>query len=129
MRSIALILILTLLSGCATSADRRPSVDANVLIGSWQVDLRPRPGDPAYFQEFVISSVDGNRFRGSFYGTEVTQARINTDWGAVRIAFVTADGSGQYHHSATLVGDRLQGLSNATGRDFLSYWSARRQSQ
>lgn len=126
MRRLALTFILTLLTGCATSAIRSPSVDANALIGSWQVDLRPRPGAPAYYQEFVVSAVDGNRFIGSFYGAEVSQARINTEWGAVRIAFVTADGSGQYHHSATLIGDRLEGLTNATGRDFLSYWSAQR---
>jgi hypothetical protein len=39
-------------------------------------------------------------------------------------AFVTADGSGPYNHSAVLWDGRLEGLTNSTGRDFLSYWSA-----
>ena len=68
--------------------------------------------------------LDGNSFEGTFYRAPVTQARINTDRGAVRIAFVTADGSGPYNHSAVLRDGRLEGLTNSTGRDFLSYWSA-----
>jgi len=120
------LLFLSLVAGCATaSRDLRP-VDAQELVGVWKVDLRPNPGDPAYFQEFVVSSVQGNTFTGTFYGTPIEQARINTDWGAVRIAFVTSDGSGPYNHSATLVGNRLEGLTNSTGRNFLSYWSATR---
>jgi hypothetical protein len=35
-----------------------------------------------------MTSVARKTFAGTFYGTPVTQARINTDWGAVRIAFV-----------------------------------------
>lgn len=66
----------------------------------------------------------GKSFEGTFYGVPVTQARIDTDWGAVRIAFVTADGTGPHHHSAVLRDGRLEGLTNSTGRDFLSYWSA-----
>ena len=97
------------------------------LVGVWKVDLRPTPGAPAYFQEFVVSSVQGKTFTGTFYGAPVEQARINTDWGAVRIAFVTSDASGPYNHSATLVGGRLEGLTNSTGRDFLSIWTATRQ--
>ena len=74
-----------------------------------------------------MTSVNGNSFSGTFYDTEISQARINTDWGKLRIAFVTTDGSGPYHHSAVLEDDTLEGLSNSTGRDFLSYWSAVRQ--
>jgi hypothetical protein len=77
--------------------------------------------------EFVVTSGTGKSFAGSFYDTPIEQARINTDWGAVRIAFVTHDGSGDYNHSAVLSGTKLEGLSNSTGRNFLSYWSAVRQ--
>ena len=117
--SIALVLL-----GCATSEPIPETLDANQLIGTWQVDLRPTPGAEPYFNEFVVTEVNGKTFVGTFYGTPVTQARINTDWFAVRIAFVTEDGSGPYNHSAVLVGTKLEGLSNSTGRDFLSYWSA-----
>ena len=94
------------------------------LIGTWKVDLRPKPEAEPYFQEFVVTEIQGNTFSGSFYGSAISQGRVNTDWGAVRIAFVTADGSGPYNHSAVLLGERLEGLTNSTGRDFLSYWSA-----
>ena len=98
-------------------------VDPQELIGVWRVDLRPTPNAPAYFQEFVVSSVNGKSFAGTFYGAPIEQARVNTDWGVVRIAFVTSDQSGPYNHSAALIGSRLDGLTNSTGRDFLSYWS------
>ena len=55
------------------------------------------------------------------------QARINSIWGKLRIAFVTRDGSGPYNHSAVLEGARLEGLTNSTGRDFLAYWSAEKK--
>jgi hypothetical protein len=94
------------------------------LVGTWKVDLRPTPDAPAYFQEFVVTAIDGKSFTGTFYGAPISQGRINLDWGTVRIAFVTADGSGPYHHSAVLKAGRLEGLTNSTGRDFLAYWSA-----
>lgn len=100
-----------------------------MLVGTWQVDLRPVPNADPYFQEFIVTSVEGKTFTGTFYGTPVTEGRVNTDWGTVRIAFVTTDGSGPYHHSAVLAGEKLEGLSNSTGREFLSYWSATRQRQ
>ena len=104
------------------------SVTPASIVGTWKVDLRPTPDAAPYFQAFVVTSVDGKRFEGTFYGTPISQGRINTDWGTIRIAFVTEDGSGPYNHSAVLTGDRLEGLSNSTGRDFLSYWSATKNS-
>ena len=98
--------------------------DSNELIGTWQVDLRPTPGAAEYFQELVVTSIDGKTFQGCFYGSPISQGRINTDWSAVRIAFVTEDQSGPYNHSAVLKNDKLEGLTNSKGRNFLSYWSA-----
>jgi hypothetical protein len=127
MRIAISLLSLALVAGCATSNTNTAAVDARQLVGTWKVDLRPTPSDPEYFQQFVVSSVRGKTFTGTFYGAPIEQARINDDWGAVRIAFVTTDQSGPYNHSATLVGNRLEGLTNSTGRDFLSYWTATRQ--
>lgn len=120
-------LLCLLLSACSTPFASSAAVDADGLVGTWDVDLRPSPDAPPYLQELVIESVEGLTFVGSFYGAEVTEARINVDWGALRIAFVTEDGSGPYHHSAVLRGSVLDGLSNSTGRDFLRYWSATRR--
>jgi len=124
MRLAVSLVSLALVAGCAAQNQNVQLVDPQGLVGSWKVDLRPRPNDPAYFQEFVVTSVKGKTFTGTFYGAPIEQARINTDWGSLRIAFVTSDQSGPYNHSATLIGGRLEGLTNSTGRDFLSYWSA-----
>ncbi len=112
------------LVGCAAGNVKTSLPDAASLVGTWQVDLRPKPGAPDYYKEFVISAVNGKSFEGVFYGTAITNARINVDWGAVRIGFVTADMSGQYNHSAVLSNGKLEGLTNSEGRGFLSYWSA-----
>lgn len=111
------------LSAC-TTAPPASAPQSDVLTGTWKVDLRAKPSAPAYFQSFSVTRVVGNTFEGSFYNTPITEGRINTSWGAVRIAFVTADGSGTYHHSAVLTGAKLEGLTNATTRGFLAYWSA-----
>jgi hypothetical protein len=124
MRILLSLLSLALIAGCAAPTKDIKPVDPQGLIGVWKVDLRPTPNAPAYYQEFVVSSIKGKSFSGTFYGAPIEQARINTDWGTVRIAFVTSDQSGPYNHSATLVGNQLEGLTNSTGRDFLSYWSA-----
>ncbi len=121
---------LALTIGCSTvqvPAPASTAVSAPSLVGTWKVDLRPTPDAAPSFQEFVVTSVNGNRFEGTFYGSPLRDGRINTDWGTVRIAFVTEDGSGPYNHSAVLAAGRLEGLTNSTGRDFLSYWSATKQ--
>jgi hypothetical protein len=123
----AVILAGGLLVSCAASGPDTSPVSADFLIGTWTVDLRPMPTADPYYKTFVVTSVDGNSFEGTFYDTPVSEGRINADWGKLRIAFVTADGSGAYHHSAVLEDDRLEGMSNSTGRGFLAYWSAVKQ--
>ena len=121
---LAALMICGFLAACAAVDTSADAPDADTLLGTWAVDLRPTPDSDPYYQEFVVTSVAANTFSGTFYGAPISQGRINTDWGKLRIAFVTTDGSGAYNHSAVLEGDMLEGLSNSTGRDFLSYWSA-----
>jgi hypothetical protein len=112
----------------APSCQAQTNAPTAALVGTWKVDLRPTPDAPPYFQEFVVTRVLNDKsFEGSFYGAPISQARINSQWGALRIAFVTSDGSGPYHHSAVLSGGKLEGMTNSTGRDFLAYWSAAKQ--
>ena len=122
----ALVLLLALFANAGLAQASEPAAPAaSQLLGTWKVDLRPTPDAAPYFQTFVVSKVNpDNSFEATFYGAPVSQARINTQWGAVHIAFVTADQSGPYNHSAVLRGGKLEGLTNATGRGFLSYWSA-----
>ena len=123
----SLFFVFAVISCSTTTVPKVAAPDSNKLIGIWRVDLRPTPGAEEYFQEFVVTSIDGKTFQGSFYGSPISQGRINTDWSAVRIAFVTEDRSGPYNHSAVLKNDKLEGLTNSTGRDFLSYWSAKKR--
>ena len=125
--ALVALLVGICLGGCAAVGPSSSAVDAEILLGTWKVDLRPTPGADPYFQEFTVTSVQDGSFSGVFYGTPITEGRINTDWGKLRIAFATADGSGPYHHSAILEGTVLEGLSNSTGREFLAYWSAVKQ--
>ena len=121
------LLILLFLAGCGRPAATDSLPDAQQLVGTWKVDLRPTPGSEPYFQQLVVSQVSGKAFSGMFYGSPISEGRINTDWSAVRIAFTTEDRSGAYHHSAVLSEGTLEGLSNSSGRDFLAYWSATKE--
>ena len=125
--AVAVIVACCCFVGCAAFEPSPEVLDPQALLGTWTVDLRPTPSSDPYYRDFIVSAVDGNTFTGTFYDTPVSQGRINTDWGKLRIAFVTTDGSGPYNHSAVLEGATLEGLSNSTGRNFLSYWSAVRE--
>jgi hypothetical protein len=100
------------------------TVNARDLVGTWTVDLRPTPDAEPYYQEFVVADVTAESFTGTFYGAPVSEARLNVDWGAVRFAFVTEDGSGPYYHSGVLREGRLEGTTHSPGRGFLAYWTA-----
>ncbi|MES2901633.1 MAG: hypothetical protein V4723_18030 [Pseudomonadota bacterium] len=126
-RAIPITIMMLTLVGCATGGMKTSQQDASSLVGTWRVDLRPTPGSPGYYKEFVVSSVHRNNFSGVFYGSSITNGRINVDWGAVRIGFVTADLSGQYNHSAVMTNGKLEGLTYSEGRGFLSYWSAEKR--
>lgn len=103
----------------------RASVSEEALVGTWKVDLRPTPDAAPYFQTFVVRSV-GDGFEMEFYGTPATNIHINKDWGHVEFAFTTEDGSGVYHTSGRLLGERLEGRTHSLGRNFLSVWTAER---
>lgn len=73
-----LVLLLTCL--CIQASAQTP--DPSALVGSWQVDLTPKPGAEPYFQKMVITEVNDSTFTGTFYyDSEITEARFNTDWG------------------------------------------------
>jgi len=126
MRYLIALIFITFIA--MVQAETAAPLQPTQLLGTWQVDLRPTPDAKPYLQQFVVTKVNPDHtFEGTFYGAPISQARINKDWGAIRIAFVTADQSGPYNHSAVLQGTKLEGLTNSTGRDFLSYWSAAKQ--
>ncbi|TFG44637.1 MAG: hypothetical protein E4H41_07240 [Gemmatimonadales bacterium] len=113
-------------AGCSGAPRQELAPDAEALVGVWRVDLRPTPDAEPYYQEFIVEGVEGDTIRGTFYGTPIEHGRINTDWGQVRFAFTTADGSGPYNTSGVLSGTRVQGTTHSLGRRFLAVWSAER---
>lgn len=129
LASVAICLVGCACGPCADGGERpaASAVDPQLLVGAWKIDLRPTPDAEAYYQRFVVESVEGRTFTGSFYGSPVCEARLNGDWGALRFSFVTSDGSGQYLHSGVLRDGRLDGMSNSTGRDFLNVWRGERE--
>ncbi len=123
--ALALCALVLAAAAAGASTVQGAGLDPGQLVGTWRVDLRPTPGAPAYFQSFVVRSVEGGSFQGTFYGSEIKNGRINTDWGAVRFAFTTEDVSGIYHHTGVLRDGALEGTSHSLGRRFLAYWSAK----
>jgi hypothetical protein len=125
--SIAIIGVVALANQLTASEFDNPK--AEDLVDVWQVDLRPTPDAPAYFKDFVVKSVDGNGFIGTFYDSPISNGRINTDWGAVYFAFTTSDGSGTYNHSGVLRDGKLEGLSLSIGRGFLGVWRGEKKDE
>lgn len=106
----------------------RPIERLDELVGTWRVDLRPTPDAPPHYAELVIESADPDGLRGSFYGSPFEASAIDTQWGELRFAYVTADGTGDYHSSVRVRGDQLVGTTHSMGRNFLSRWTAERAS-
>lgn len=102
-------------------------IDLSTLVGTWKVDLRPTPDAAEYFQEFVITKIDGKTFSGTFYGTEIKNGKVNTDWETVYLAFTSEDQSGLYSHFARLDGKKLLGATDSLGRGFLLPWRAEKK--
>jgi hypothetical protein len=124
--TVVTLLIGIALEGCPSNASNAVMAE-DALMGTWKVDLRPTPEAEPHYKDFVVTAVRGGTFEGTFYDTPISDARINDDWGKLRIAFVTTDGSAPYYHSATLEHGKLEGLSLSTGRGFLAYWTAVRK--
>ena len=72
-------------------------LSAEQLRGTWKIDLRPTPDSAPYFQEMVISDIQGDTIAGTFYSSDMKESRLNMDWGAVRLAFQTSDGTNTYY--------------------------------
>ncbi len=97
------------------------------LKGEWKIDLRPTPTAEAYYQTFIVSKVNGNRFKGTFYGSKIKEGLINQNWDQLYFAFSTSDGSNEYYHSGYLKDGKLIGISYCPGREFTAPWSGLKQ--
>ncbi|NND51376.1 MAG: hypothetical protein HKN54_03160 [Flavobacteriaceae bacterium] len=99
----------------------------NALQGEWVIDLRPTPQSEGYFQPFVIESIDGNTFKGTFYGSELEKTLLNDSWEKLYFAFTTRDSSNEYYHSGYLLNGTLFGITYCPNRNFTAPWTGERQ--
>ena len=97
------------------------------LQGTWTIDLRPSPDAEAYYQVFEVSSINGSSFEGSFYGSAVESALLNTQWEKLYFAFTTRDQNHAYHHSGYMLDGQLYGISYCPGREFTAPWTGIRK--
>lgn len=102
----------------------RAAADAEQLLGSWQIDLRPSADAAPYTVTMNIAAIDDGTITGTFYdGSPIANGSISVSWGVTRFAFTTEDGSGTYHTSGTLRNGTLRGTTHSLGRAFLMEWN------
>lgn len=102
------------------------SVDPALLQGEWQVDLRPAPDAPPYWQTLKIKANGGKTFSGQFYGSKFRKGLLNNQWAEVYLAFETRDRNHTYYHTARFDGKVIHGQTYCPERAFIAPWSAKR---
>lgn len=126
-----LALVATPFVGAQSPGDAKPSTTTahakpEELVGTWQVTLLDGRGEPVDTTTMVIKQAESDQLKGTFYGSDMSEARFLVVKGLLTGAFETRDGSGPYFSSMTFDGRRLHGVTNSTGRDFLTLWTAKR---
>ncbi len=130
------------LAGCQTSedvikldsdaplptAEHTPSLTVEQMFGSWDVDLRPTPTADAYLVPMTFNRNDDGTYSATFYGgVAASEIQVNSYFEEPHVAFITNDGSSDYHTTFRLVNENeLRGTTHSVGRDFLAVWSAKR---
>lgn len=101
----------------------RADADADQLLGTWQIDLRPSADAAPYTVTMNIESIDDGALTGTFYNdVPVSDGSVSVSWGVVRFAFTTSDGTGTYHTTGSLRNGIVTGTTHSLGRDFLMEW-------
>ncbi|NNK82242.1 MAG: hypothetical protein HKO92_03880, partial [Flavobacteriaceae bacterium] len=72
MKKIFYTILFLIIANLTVAQDQEKTTNTTEnLIGQWIIDLRPTPKAEAYYQSFVVESIDDNRFTGTFYGSPV----------------------------------------------------------
>jgi CubicO group peptidase (beta-lactamase class C family) len=56
------------------------SASRHLLVGTWQLDLRPDPTSEPYIKDFLVLPTTSKDFSGEFYGSKFSGGRLNNDW-------------------------------------------------
>ena len=124
---IVCILLLVLPVLLIAQEETNSNESKNELIGNWKIDLRPTPDAEAYFQNFVVSSIDENSFTGTFYGSEIKDSLINDYWPKIYFAFSTSDQSNEYYHSGYIENGKVYGITYCPDREFTAPWTGEKE--
>ncbi|PZR89014.1 hypothetical protein [Novosphingobium sp. UBA1939] len=100
--------------------------DKSTLAGNWTADLRPEPQAPAYPKAMTLAVAADGTLTGRFYEHQIERGRVGATNGRPCFAFRTQDGTGPYHSSGCLIGDRIEGQTWSEGRNFILMWTATR---
>ncbi|NNK83352.1 MAG: hypothetical protein HKO92_09525 [Flavobacteriaceae bacterium] len=124
MKKIFYTILFLIIANLTVAQDqvKRTNTTEN-LIGQWTIDLRPTSKAEAYYQTFVVESIDDNRFTGTFYGSPVKNALINKYWDKLYFAFSTSDQSNEYFHSGYIFDGKVYGISYCPNREFTAPWT------
>ena len=120
MKRFALILFVLL--GTTVLGQEVPNT-VESLAGIWQIDLRPTPDAPDYFQPFEVTKLSERSFQGTFYGSSINNALVNDAWDKLHFAFTTKDRSSTYYHSGYLDQGVLYGMTYCPDRGFTAPWT------
>jgi len=116
------LLLLFMSSNINAQNDKNDDNKTDTLIGKWTIDLRPTAESEGYFQSFVIESIEGNTFKGTFYGSQLEKSLLNDNWEKLYFAFTTKDQSNDYYHSGYLLNGKLFGITYCPNREFTAPW-------
>ena len=94
----------------------------DILIGEWTIDLRPSSESDRYFQSFVVEFIEENTFKGTFYGSNLENTILNSNWDKLYFALTTRDQSNEYYHSGYLLNGKLYGITYYPNRSFAAPW-------
>jgi hypothetical protein len=102
------------------------TIDLNVLVGKWKLDMTPENKTDSIYADMEITKVTNNSLEGFFYreGVEIQEGRINIQTGIIYAALISGDNSGQYNTAFYYKDGFLFGTTHSLSRDFLSVWSA-----
>ena len=126
MKSL-LVLCTCLLTLTATDIPQpTDSVDPEVLVGQWQLDMSPQDQTDDNFAMMTISKIEDGSFTGEFYreGVEIRNAQTNTQLGIIYGALISGDRSGTYNTTFYYKDGLLHGTTHAVDKNFLAVWTA-----
>jgi hypothetical protein len=130
MRNIFAFAILLLLIPCGMYAQEKNNdiiKASDTLIGEWTIDLRPTPESDGYFQSFIVELIEEKTFKGTFYGSDLENALLNSNWDKLYFAFTTRDQNNEYYHSGYLLNGKLFGITYCPNRSFAAPWTGEKK--